>query len=139
MIAALTLFAAAAVQGDDIGVANGVLGRWQTATRHGVVEMSRCGPSICGHLQESDGLRADPQLRDQHNRNPALRLRLLKGMAMLGGFHRNNDVWVGGWIYNGEDGGTYKATIQLADASHLLVKGCMVWPLCKTQTWTRAR
>ncbi len=41
--------------------------------------------------------------------------------------------------YNGDDGGTYKATITPIDADHLKVRGCIVWPLCKTQTWMRVR
>ena len=45
----------------------------------------------------------------------------------------------GGAIYNGDDGGTYKATITPIDADHLKVRGCIVWPLCKSQTWTRVR
>jgi hypothetical protein len=54
-------------------------------------------------------------------------------------FPRSNDGWEGGSIYNPEDGGTYKATITIADADTLKLKGCIVWPLCKTQTWKRLR
>lgn len=140
MIAALAMLAAA-VQGDvgQGGAVRGdtVLGRWQTETKHGVVEISRCGASICGHLLESDGIRADPQLRDVHNADAAQQQRLLKDILMLDGFHWKSDAWVGGWIYNAEDGGTYHATVSVTDATHLRVKGCIVWPLCKSERWTR--
>ncbi len=149
MIASLALLAAALSPTDmpNVQGANAVLGRWETTTRHGIVEVSRCGPSICGHLVESDGLRADPQLRDVHNDKPELRQRPLMGVLMLDGFHWEGSgreggqegVWAGGWIYNGEDGGTYHATVRMVDATHLSVKGCIVWPLCQSQVWMRVR
>lgn len=60
-------------------------------------------------------------------------------MQILGGFARGDGVWTGGTIYKADDGGTYKATVTPLDADHLQVKGCIVWPLCKSQTWTRLR
>ena len=138
MFASLALLAAVALQPGDVP-ANAVLGTWQTTTRHGVVQVSRCGPSICGRLVDSDGLRADPQLRDIHNQNADLRQRPLRNLPMLDGFHWNGTAWAGGWIYNGEDGGTYHATVHLDDPAHLTVKGCIVWPLCRSVVWTRVR
>ncbi|MCJ2179057.1 DUF2147 domain-containing protein [Novosphingobium album (ex Hu et al. 2023)] len=114
-----------------------VLGKWQTPVRHGVVEIARCGESVCGRLLESDGIRADADLRDVNNKDAAKRTRKVKGLAMLGGFARDDGKWAGGWIYNAEDGGTYKATITPAGPNALKLKGCIVWPLCKTQNWTR--
>ncbi len=141
MFAALALLASAAQFEATLAdpAADGVLGFWQTTTHHAIVEVSRCGSSICGHLRETDGLRADPQLCDRHNAKPELRQRLLKGLLMLDGFHRDGNVWEGGWIYNGEDGGTYHATLRMVDATHLTVRGCTVWPLCQSRLWTRAR
>lgn len=114
-----------------------VLGKWQTPSRHGVVEIARCGQSICGRLVESDGIRTNPDLRDVKNKDTAKRTRRVKDLQMLGGFTREADKWSGGWIYNPEDGGTYKATITPDGNQSLKLKGCIVWPLCKTQTWTR--
>ncbi|NIJ08412.1 uncharacterized protein (DUF2147 family) [Sphingomonas vulcanisoli] len=115
------------------------IGRWKTETKNGIVEVTPCGGSICGKLVGSDGLRANPELRDVNNKDAALRGRKLMGVQILGGFTRASDSWTGGTIYNGEDGGTYKATVTPVDADHLRVKGCIIWPLCKTQTWTRLR
>ena len=74
-----------------------------------------------------------------HNRNPQLRGRRLIGLQILGGFTASGTGWSGGTIYNAEDGGTYKATVTPVDANHLKVRGCIVWPLCKSQVWTRVR
>lgn len=114
-----------------------VLGKWQTPTRHGVVEISRCGESICGTLINSDGIRENADLRDVNNKDESKRSRRVKGLKMLGGFERDDDKWTSGWVYNAEDGGTYKASITPTGTNTLKLKGCIVWPLCKTQTWTR--
>jgi uncharacterized protein (DUF2147 family) len=130
MLAAL---ASAAVNPDA------ALGRWRTETRNGVVQVDRCGTSICGTLVGSDGLRTNPNLLDANNKNAALRGRKLMGLQILGGFTRAGGQWTGGTIYNGDDGGTYKATVTPVDTDYLKVRGCIMWPLCKTQTWTRIR
>jgi uncharacterized protein (DUF2147 family) len=118
----LALMLAAAVSGPvapnrDAAVRNDVVaGRWMTETRHGVV---------------------DPQSRDQHNKDSAQRQRPLKGLTMLQGFHEASQAWEGGSVYNPDDGGTYHGTVTIIDPKTLKVRGCIVWPLCKSQTWKR--
>ena len=115
------------------------LGRWRTETKNGIVEVERCGGSICGKLVGSDGLKANPNLLDTRNKDASLHGRRLMGLQILSGFTRGDGQWTGGTIYNGDDGGTYKATVTPTDADHLKVRGCIIWPLCKSQTWTRIR
>ena len=130
----LSMLAAAAAMSPDAAV-----GRWRTETRNGIVEVERCGGSICGKLVSSDGLRTNPNMLDINNKDTALRGRRLLNLQILGGFTRGGGEWSGGTIYNGDDGGTYRATVTPIDADHLKVKGCIIWPLCKSQTWTRFR
>lgn len=130
----LTMFAAAAAVSPDSAI-----GRWRTQTRNGVVEIERCGASICGKLVDSDGLKANPNLLDSHNKDASLRSRRLLGLQIMGGFTRGQGGWAGGTLYNADDGGTYKGTVTPIDSDHLRVKGCIIWPLCKSQTWTRIR
>lgn len=118
---------------------NVAVGRWMTETKHGIVQVDRCGSSICGRILSSDGIHDNPNLLDVHNRNPQLRGRKLIGLQILGGFSASGSGWSGGTIYNAEDGGTYKATVAPIDADHLKVRGCIIWPLCKSQVWTRVR
>jgi len=127
------LAAAAAVAASP----DAALGRWMTETKHWIVEIDRCGRSICGKILSSDRIRGNPQLLDLHNSNPQLRSRKLLGLQILGGFTASGNAWTGGTIYNAEDGGTYKATVTPIDANHLKVRGCIFWPLCKSQVWTR--
>lgn len=115
------------------------VGLWQTATRGGQVEISKCGAGLCGRLISSEGLKADPALKDVHNSDPKLRDRALKGLTILTGFSGGPSEWSGGSIYNAEDGKTYSGSLTLEGADTLKVKGCVISPLCKTQTWTRLR
>lgn len=119
--------------------ADSVLGTWRTPAKNGSVEIARCGASICGRLLSSEHLRTNPELKDINNKDAAKRDRKLKNLQILGGFKSESGMWTGGSIYNPEDGGTYKATITPTSADSLKLKGCIVWPLCKTQNWTRIK
>jgi uncharacterized protein (DUF2147 family) len=118
--------------------ADAAVGRWKTQTRGGVVEIQRCGASICGRILTSDALRTNPDLRDARNGDARLRTRPLRGLQILSGFKQSGSGWTGGKIYNAEDGKTYSAEVRVA-GDQLKLKGCVVWPLCNTQTWTRVR
>jgi uncharacterized protein (DUF2147 family) len=131
---AVLVFAAAAASAD-------VSGLWRTPTDNGVVEVRHCGADICGRLLTSDKIKADPALTDRHDRNEALRARPLKGLELFKGFSGSGSgsgaKWTGGQIYNPDDGGTYHASVELQDATHLKVTGCIVAPFCKSETWVR--
>lgn len=119
---------------------DGVVGRWKTGTRNAIVDITRCGSSICGKLLTSDGIAANPGLPDSKNKDESLRSRPLKGIALLSGpFRYGNGVWKGGSIYKADNGKTYDATIWAVDATTLKVKGCIAAALCRTQTWTVVR
>ena len=119
--------------------ADGVTGQWRTQTRNGVVEIERCGETICGRLMHSTGLEANPALADLNNSDPKLRGRPLRGLQILSGFVLRQGAWSGGSIYNAQDGRTYQGTVTMMDPDHLKVRGCIFAPLCKTETWTRIR
>ena len=124
--------------------ADTVLGRWKTETRNAIVEISRCGTSICGKVVTSDAIRSNPAIKpaikDVKNADPALRGRPIQGMLMLSGFKSDGDgVWSAGQVSNAEDGKTYSGKITPVGANQLKLRGCVFVPLCKTQTWTRVR
>jgi uncharacterized protein (DUF2147 family) len=134
LLALIGLIAAAPPQTADAAV-----GRWQTQTRGGIVEIQRCGASICGRILTSEKLRTDPNLKDVNNSNAALRGRPLRNLQILSGFTQSGNGWTGGKIYNAEDGKTYGADVTPAGTNQLKVRGCVFKPFCKTQTWTRLR
>ncbi len=113
-------------------------GVWRTPGRGGRVELRACGPALCGRLLTTIGIAANPALSDGKNRNPALRTRLLKDLQIVQGFTGGPTEWTGGTVYNPVDGGTYRGKIVMVGDDQLKLTGCIVFPLCKTQTWTRA-
>jgi uncharacterized protein (DUF2147 family) len=133
LITLLALAVAAPQAGDA------VVGRWKTEVHNAIVEINRCGPSICGRILTSDALRANPGFKDAKNSDVALRNRPLLNLQILGGFTADGAAWSGGKIYNADDGKTYGADVSLLSPNQLKVRGCIFKPLCKTQTWTRVR
>lgn len=130
VVAAAAALASPALAGDPTGL-------WQTPTNGGQVRIARCGEALCGTLVTSNHIRADPNLRDVRNKNEAQRNRTLRGLPMLSGFTGGPTEWRGGTVYNPEDGGAYRGAITMTDDNSLRLRGCIVAPLCKTQTWTR--
>jgi uncharacterized protein (DUF2147 family) len=121
-------------------VSDTVLGRWKTETLNAIVEIVRCGPSICGRVVSSDALRANPTMKDVKNSDATLRTRPVQNMLMLSGFKPEaSGVWSDGQVYNADDGHTYSGRITPIGSDHLKLRGCVFFPLCKTQTWTRVR
>lgn len=135
----LALALAATLAASTAYAASPAEGLWRTPSKNGEVRIAECGPVLCGTLVTSDGIKANPTLADVENKDAAQRTRLLKDLPMLQGFKGGPDQWKGGTVYNPEDGGTYKGSIKLIDPDTLKLTGCIVFPLCKTQTWKRIR
>ncbi len=137
-----TLFAAAALALSAFAVpalAADPTGLWQTQTNNGQVRIERCGNALCGTLVTSAAIRANPDQKDVKNKDESQRGRTLRGLRMLSGFTGGPTEWRGGSVYNPEDGGTYRGTIIMPNDNTLRLRGCIVAPLCKTQTWTRVQ
>ncbi|MEG3180617.1 DUF2147 domain-containing protein [Sphingomonas sp. LT1P40] len=115
------------------------VGVWKAPTNEAVIEIKRCGASLCGRVVTSAQLRRNPDLKDARNANAALRGRPIKGLLMMSGFMADGAVWSGGTIYNAEDGKTYQARLTPVGPDVLKVRGCVFVPLCKTQIWRRVR
>ncbi|ADL00937.1 DUF2147 domain-containing protein [Brevundimonas subvibrioides] len=114
-------------------------GLWQTPTNGGQVRIARCGQALCGTLVTSNNIRSNPGLLDENNSNRALRTRTIRNVQLLSGFTGGPTEWRGGQVYNPEDGRTYRGTITLTNPNTLNLRGCVVAPLCRNQTWTRVR
>ncbi|MDQ8029030.1 MAG: DUF2147 domain-containing protein [Brevundimonas sp.] len=127
---AAAALAAPALAGDPTGL-------WQTSTNGGQVRIARCGQALCGTLVTSDTIRANPGALDERNSDRNLRTRTLRNLPMLRGFTGGPTEWTGGSVYNPADGRTYRGTITLQGDNTLRLRGCVVAPLCRNQTWTR--
>ena len=67
----MSLMMIAALLAGAPATADTVVGRWRTETHNAIVEIARCGPSICGKILTSDALRANPSMKDANNSNTA--------------------------------------------------------------------
>ncbi len=116
-----------------------VTGLWRMEDNNIRVRIVPCGSALCGRLAAADKLKQNPQLKDKMNKDPALRNRPVRNLLVMWGFTGGPQKWTGGRIYNPDDGKTYKSEMTMADANTLQVKGCVVKPLCKSETLTRLR
>lgn len=137
-LTAILLLTAGAASSSVAAGASSPVGIWLTPEDHGQIEVYPCGGKLCGKILISDKLRANPGLKDEANKDPALRNRPLKGLVIMTGFNGGPARWTGGAIYRPQDGGTYQGTIDLVEPVTLKLKGCVVAPICQTQTWKRA-
>jgi uncharacterized protein (DUF2147 family) len=117
----------------------GLVGRWLTEDKKGVINIGHCGEMVCGAI---DWMKPDPAKigapHDEHNPNPNLRDRLLCGLAILYDFKETEPNHWEGLIYSPEDGQVYKANMRL-DGPDLKLRGYVgISLLGVTQTWTHA-
>lgn len=118
--------------------ADTITGTWRTPTDGGsIVRIAMCGDAICGQIISSPSLHGDPGLLDRRNTNPELRTRRLQGLRILQVRADDRGRWTDGWVYNPRDGRTYRGSMTLTPDGRLRLTGCVVRPLCQTQTWTR--
>jgi uncharacterized protein (DUF2147 family) len=130
------LVAATALAGGDSASLTGL---WRTPTDGGsIVRLEPCGDGVCARIVTSPRLRANPGQTDGRNKDPALRGRAVRGLLTLQLRYKAPGQWGDGWAYDPTNGGTYRGSMTLTPDGRLRLTGCIVVPLCRTQTWTRA-
>lgn len=136
MIAGFALAALLAASADLPAQAAGL---WRTPSDGGsLVRLEPCGDKLCGSIVASPRLTANPAQRDVLNSDPSRRGRKLKGLRILEVTPRADGLRAEGWVYNPEDGRTYKGALRMEPGGRLHLTGCVIRPLCKTQVWRRA-
>lgn len=111
------------------------LGEWRDEDGKATIKVVDCNSKLWG-VVASESI---PGGVDSKNPDKAKRTRPTLGMPVLLNMKKSSDEkekWEGK-VYNAENGKTYDASIQLKSANALRVEGCLVWPLCGGQTWTR--
>lgn len=118
------------------------IGRWLRASGNGVVEIYPCDRRLWGRVVWVRKLVDDQgrPLADRNNPDPALKTRPACGLPIMGGFEFGGPrEWGGGWVYNPENGKTYRARLTLENETVLRLRGYIGIPLFgETQVWTRA-
>lgn len=128
-------FAANAAGGDATG-------RWKTIDDKthkpkSIVEISRAADGVLSGkvvqiLQSDKGPHPVCDQCDGDNRNKPI-----EGMTILWGLKADGEnAWSGGTILDPANGKTYRSKMELTDAQHLSVSGCILF-ICRSQTWIR--
>ncbi|WP_158320056.1 DUF2147 domain-containing protein [Acidocella aminolytica] len=116
-------------------------GWWMDQTGKAGILISPCGGDLCGKIEwlkvPLDA--AGKPKTDIHNKNAALQNRPLCGLPILGRFVPEGEGhWKEGWIYDPENGKTYKSIMHLASDGTLHVRGYVGIPLLgRSEVWTR--
>ena len=135
------LFALAAILGLAVGTARAAeltpIGDWLVKDGYANIRIDNCGGKMWGIV----AWEKTPGGIDVENPDPAKKGRPILGMPILIGMAPNPKEpgkW-SGEIYNSQNGKMYTSNISLADENTLDLEGCLVWPLCLTQKWTRVK
>jgi uncharacterized protein (DUF2147 family) len=112
----------------------GPVGKWRVADGTALIQISRCGPAICGKIAWT----SDPGV-DENNPDPRQRNRALVGLPILVLRPSGANLWTG-TIYNAKDGQNYAASLAMNGESVLRLEGCVTGTnICGGEDWTRAR
>jgi len=133
------IFAHAASLALLMGAANAAelspIGDWLVKDGYANIRIDSCGGKMWGIV----AWEKKPGGIDVENPDPAKKNRPILGMPVLIGLAPTEPNKWSGEIYNSQNGKMYTASISLADENTLELEGCLVWPLCQTQSWTRVK
>jgi len=118
-----------------------VAGTWMNEDGDGLIEIRIDGQDIRGTIIGSPIEDPERPTTDIHNPDAALRDRPLVGLTILSGFSYDGDgAWSGGFVYDPNNGKTYRAKLKLADRNTLKLRGYIgISLLGRTETWTRQK
>ncbi len=148
LMALLGSFACAADAQTQVG---SVMGTWLVEKKTAEVRLAPCanlanGP-VCGtivHILDLRGpngqVTTEDAANDWRNVDPKLRDRKVLGLVILYNFKKTSDPnsFENGYIYNGDNGKTYNANINLQADGTLRLRGYVGTPMFgETQVWTR--
>jgi uncharacterized protein (DUF2147 family) len=146
------LAGSARVLADDGYVPSGhsaIVGDWLVESRDAVIRIEQVGDEYQGYilwqLHDTYGPEDGPALNgkivtDRNNPDPALRSQPLTGLRLLKGLHYDvgNRKWIGGRVYNADNGRTYNCLVRLLDANRLQLRGYIGISLLGGNTvWSR--
>jgi len=134
--------------GVAIGSEADIQGSWTTPGDKSKIELYNCDDKICGKIAwlkeplypaDDPGGSGGKQKIDRKNPERELQDRPLLGLNILQGFRPDGEnKWVGGTVYDPDNGKTYKCKMKLKDPNTLEVRGYIGISLFgRTSVWTR--
>lgn len=118
------------------------LGVWLVGSGKAKVEIYEKDSELEGKiiwLKEPLNAEGQPKL-DKENPDKEAKTKPIMGMILVKGFKKEEaNYWSGGTVYDAESGKTYKATLKMAKADEIKLRGYVGITLFgKTDTWTRS-
>jgi uncharacterized protein (DUF2147 family) len=110
-------------------------GDWAVEEGVAHVRVAECNGSMWGAVSWEK----KPGGLDKNNPDVSKRTRPTLGIVLLMDMKKKAkaDEW-NGKVYDAKDSGKlYSASIKPTSPNELEIEGCLVWPLCGSQTWTR--
>jgi uncharacterized protein (DUF2147 family) len=107
-------------------------GAWFIDGTGGAVQIFDCSGLLCGRIIWLRAMRdtAGRLAHDNKNPDPAFRQRLLCGLTILQGLQPAGlDRWNSGWLYNPDDGVTYRVSAELRSADMFVARVYLGVPL----------
>ena len=111
-------------------------GAWVEIGPRTTFHFEPCGAAVCGVLDDSIYIKADPDARDVRNPDPAQRTRRLKGLTVLQQLVRADADWTG-VVYIPSMGRSFPLTLTPVDANTLHFTVCLAPADCHTATLIR--
>ncbi|HYO96341.1 MAG TPA: DUF2147 domain-containing protein [Polyangiaceae bacterium] len=113
-----------------------ILGEWWTERKDGRIRFVK---HVDGTYRGIVSWGAEPR-KDTFNKDPKLRDRPVLGMVLMWNLVYRDGKYEGGYVYNPEDGRTYRVAASLNGFSSLKLRGYLGIPLLgQTQNFTRYR
>jgi len=113
------------------------IGVWRTGDDDSQVRIAPCGTYVCGYPITPTPTAQEPERHDIHNPDPALRGRPMRLVQIFKLAQVSEGFWRG-WIYSPRNGKMYHARLEMQGPEKMKLTGCLVGPLCESQTWIRA-
>jgi uncharacterized protein (DUF2147 family) len=130
-------------------------GYWSTKDDESIIRIGPCTPPAgttatpgtplvyCGTIVWlKEPLEKGVPKVDNLNTDPAKRGRAIIGMEVFSDFVADSDHWKGK-AYNSDDGKTWDVTFKVqpdkVNGDKAEITGCLVWPLCQSETFTKVQ
>jgi uncharacterized protein (DUF2147 family) len=118
--------------------ADAIMRVWKTPDKDGKMQVLKNADGYYGKMiSGSDLMEADGKTykKDVNNADPALKTRILKDYTLIWGLVYQDGKWLGGKIYDYENGNTYNVNVEIKD-SVLYMRAFMGVPMFgKTVKW----
>jgi len=118
--------------------ADEIIGRWVTQKNEGLIEITESDGRFSGVVLGSVNSNSKVISVDVNNPDPTKQDRNVIGMVTMGGYRFKGGEYIEGWIYDPNNGKTYKSTMRLTEEGKLEVRGYVgIKIFGRTETWQR--